>query len=367
MILTQTPLRVSLFGGGTDYPEWYENHGDGAVLGMAINQYCYVGVKPMPPGQLMLNADGESVPIRYRVQYSKVNDCASRGQIQHPAVRAALRHLDVDIPLEFHCFGDLPGRSGLGGSSAFCVGLLHALRTLLNKGYGAGELGWHLPRPVNVLDLAVEATYLEQKVIHETVGCQDQVLTAMGGMNLVEFHKGFAPAVTRVQAKAERIAELTNSLVLVFTGTMRDAHVMAAEQVKAAQSNSGATETEAFCTPRFALHQMATQAYEAKAVLEDESQSLSEIGRMLNEAWMLKRCVSNGLTSPTIDALYQKGLELGALGGKLLGAGGGGFMLFFVPPEGQTEFKSQISAPCVRFKVAEAGSRIIVKNGDLLM
>ena len=331
MILTQTPLRVSLFGGGTDYPEWFQEHG-GAVLGMAIDKYCYVGVKPMPPGQL--GADG--APLRYRVQYSKVDDCQRVEDIRHPAVRAAVRYFNTDQALEFHCFGDLPGRSGLGSSSSFTVGLLHALQHQLG-------LSNHVP----LLDLAREAIPFEQHVIREAVGCQDQIFAAVGGLRFITFDVTQTQVET-VSIPEDRLAELENSLVLVYSGSMRDAHLMAAQQVARVKQNTRL------------LLELQRQAHTGHMILTDPHFPLLGIGKLLDHTWWLKRELHPEISNPEIDALYHRGIRLGAVGGKLLGAGGGGFFLFFVPPECREAFEKSIGAPCVHFHVVHTGSRVIV-------
>lgn len=334
MILTATPLRVSLFGGGTDYPAWF-NEQPGAVLGMAIDKYCYVGVKRMPPGQL---TDGDK-GMRYRVQYSKVEDCQTVDEVRHPAVRGVLQHFQITDPLEFHCFSDLPGRSGLGGSSAFTVGLIHALRRLLNL--GGGEL-------LDPWLLATEATFLEQEVIREAVGCQDQVFAAHGGLLYITFSRE-GRTLRTLRLPAERLQELESSLILVYSGTMRDAHLMAAKQIAAIPGK------------HLELARMKALADYGMEVLLNHK-PLVEVGRMLNEAWHLKRSLCSEVTTNDVDALYKRGLELGALGGKLLGAGGGGYLLFFVPHEVQAGFLAGIGAPCVRFRIAHAGTRVVIEE-----
>lgn len=327
MILTQTPYRVSLFGGGTDYPAWF-NEFPGAVLGMAIDKYCYVGVKHMPPGQ----------NLRYRVQYSKVDDCQTAEEIKHPAVRGALRYFELDEALEFHCFGDLPGRSGLGGSSAFAVGLVHALKRLF-----AHRFEYQACDPWLLAD---EAIFLEQEIIRETVGCQDQVFAAHGGLRYITFNQE-GRTLRTLELQLERLQELESSLVLVYSGTMRDAHVMAAKQVAA------------FPHKHTVLGRMKAMADEGMEVLLNH-RPLTRIGEMLNEAWELKRALCPEVSTPEIDHLYEHGLRCGALGGKLLGAGGGGYMLFFVPIDEREAFLADIGAPCVFFRVAHAGTRVII-------
>lgn len=333
MILTQTPLRVSLFGGGSDYPEHFMAHG-GATLGMAVNKFVYVGVKNMPPGQI--GADG--APLRYRVQYSHVDDCQDGAQIKHPAVRAAIRYLSINEPTEFHTFADLPGRSGLGGSSAFAVGLLHAL--IRHRTGGS-------PDP---LDLAREAIAFEKHMIGEQVGFQDQCFSAVGGICHLRF--GPQSKVHRVSVGEDTADALARSMVLVYTGTMRDAHVMASSQVAEIGSHTKA------------LDYMTQQAFDAVQILH-RGGDLEEFGHMLRWAWEMKKQLAPGITSPAIDELYDRGLKCGASGGKLLGAGGGGFFLFWVPPRHMKRFTSEIAAPVVSLAPVSHGSRVVIDSGRM--
>jgi D-glycero-alpha-D-manno-heptose-7-phosphate kinase len=292
----------------------------------------------MPPGQLLPET---GAPLRYRVQYSKVDDCGERSQIKHPAVRGALEYLGTDIPLEFHCFGDLPGRSGLGGSSAFTVGLVHALRRLGLGGQSACSGEW---------EIANDAICIEQEVVKEAVGCQDQVLCAHGGLNYVSFPNSgdrYDRTIQRLVLPSERLEELCYSLVLVFSGTMRDAHEMAARQIAAIPDRTGV------------LERMREQAIEANRILLGNS-GLRRIGSLLNEAWQLKKSITSEVTTPQIDELYERGRALGAIGGKLLGAGGGGFMLFFVPPENRDDFTDRIGAPCESVRISKHGTTAII-------
>ena len=332
MILTRTPLRCSLLGGGSDYPAHFAHHG-GAVLGMAIDKYVYVGVKRVPPGQLMADKEtGEPVPIRFRVQYSKVDDCQTADEIRHPAVRAAIRYLGLENDrLEFTTFADLPGRAGLGGSSSFVVGCLHALLRL------KGER----PSPA---DLGREAIAFEQFAVREAVGMQDQIFAAFGGLNYVTF--GAQSSARAVDIPPERITEMENSLVLVYTGAMRDAHIIAAKQIEAIDQNADDLEW------------LALLAERGETLLRSRAHIIG-LGALLDHAWLYKRRFAD-VTSEDIDGLYRRGRRLGASGGKLLGAGGGGFMLFQVSPAERAEFEARINAPCVRFKVAQEGSRVLI-------
>ncbi len=334
MILTRTPLRVSLFGGGSDHPEHFLHHG-GAVLGMAIDKYVYIGVKRMPPGQV--GTDGSQ--IQYRVQYSHIDDCHRATDIQHPAVRAAVQYLAAfgyHEPLEFHCFADLPGRSGLGGSSSFVVGLLSALQAQ------------HSLQGDGPLCLAREALSFERHAIRETGGFQDQVFAAVGGIQYIAFNG--ETRITPIHLSPKRLDELERSLVLVYSGSMRDGHAMAAKQLQIAAQNMKL------------LCKMSSLAAVARDLLADEHEPLATIGEMLGMTWRLKRELHIEISTPDIDSLYARGLTLGALGGKLCGAGGGGFMLFFVPPEWRTYFEKYIGASCVSFKVARQGSHILVNE-----
>ena len=332
MILTRTPLRVSLFGGGPDYPAWFERH-EGAVLGMAIDKYVYVGVKRMPPGQSM----------KYRVQYSKVQDCMLVSEIKHPAVRGALEFLKVDHPLEFHIFADQPGRSGLGGSSAFVVGLLHALHRQLVPSRESLD-AWQL------VDAAI---MLERDVIKEAVGCQDQIFAAHGGLKFLTF-SDIGRTVRTLDLPGHIVRELEQRLVLVHTGTMRDAHEMAAKQI--------ALIEDGFNTA--VLTRLAEIAHEGlELLLEGTDRERLRLGQLLHEGWELKKRLHPEISSKAIDQLYLRGLDLGATGGKLLGAGGGGFMLFFVPStDDMLKLRRGIGTESVDFRIAWQGTHVLVNE-----
>lgn len=333
MILVRAPMRVSLFGGGSDHPEHFLTHG-GAVLGMAIDKYVYVGVKRMPPGQIGVGG----VPIRYRVQYSHVDDCVRADDVQHPAVRAALRYLaalGIDEPTEFHCFADLPGRSGLGGSSSFAVGLLRALQAHYRLACDGAE------------SLAREALSFERHLIQEAGGFQDQIFAALGGIQHIRF--GAGTEITPVTMVPERLQELERSLVLVYTGAMRDGHAMAAKQIDRVADNER-------------LLAQLTDLTDVAATAMRTGVNLHYIGSALDSAWRIKRRLHQDISSLEIDRLYSRGLSLGALGGKLCGAGGGGFMLFWVPVTERERFEREIGMPTVTFKVAPAGAQVLVNE-----
>lgn len=294
MIISRTPFRISLFGGGTDYPAWYRRHG-GAVIGTTINKYCYISVRRLPP----------FFEHRHRIVYSAIENVKEVDDIQHPAVRAVLHELRMRDGLEIHHDGDLPARSGLGSSSSFTVGLLHALRALQG-------------RMTTARQLADEALRIEQQVIGETVGSQDQIWAAYGGTNLITFRRDGSYQVTPLILPPERRRELQESMLLFFTGLSRYASAIAAKKI----ANFDKRERE--------LRAIRTLVDEAAAVVHSEHEPLAEIGTLLHESWQLKRALADGVSTPEIDEIYETGRAAGARGGKLLGAGGGGFFLFFV-------------------------------------
>ena len=336
MILTRTPLRVSLLGGGSDYPTHYIAHG-GSVLGLAIDKYVYVGVKRVPPGQLMAHPQTrEPVPIRFRIQYSRVDDCLTVDDIRHPAVRAAVKYLGMeDDRIEFHIFGDLPGRSGLGGSSTFVVGCLHALLRLKDP-----------LRAVTPMDLAREAIAFEQFYMREAVGSQDQLFAALGGMRYIKF--GPESHAHALRISWVRIERLTECLILVYTGLMRDAQPIAAAQIAEASVNAAALQT---------LSHLADEGF---AWMLSE-RPLARIAELIDASWGHKRQFA-GVNNQQINDLYDRGRKLGAIGGKLLGAGGGGFLMFYVPDHTRESFEAGIGAPLVRFGMAQRGSEVIINE-----
>jgi D-glycero-alpha-D-manno-heptose-7-phosphate kinase len=323
MIISRTPFRLSFFGGGTDYPGWYRKHG-GAVIATTINKYCYITARYLPP----------FFEHRYCVIYSKMEYVNTLEEIQHPAVREVIRFLQLDRGLEIHHDGDLPARSGMGSSSAFTVGLLHALHAL--KGQIASK---H--------QLATEAVHLEQDVLKETVGSQDQVMAAYGGVNHVSFLPNGEISVRPVTITAERMQELNSHLMLFYTGIKRTAE-------KVAQTYVADIETK-----KRQLRVMKDLVEEAIGVLNGVH-DLASFGELMHEAWQAKRSLSATVSNPEVDDLYDRARKAGALGGKLTGAGGGGFFLLFVPPARQGEVKEKLEGLIhVPFKFEYSGSQII--------
>ena len=324
MIISRTPFRISFFGGGTDYPTWYRTHG-GSVLATTINKYCYISCRYLPP----------FFEHRIRVVYSKIENCQHPDEINHPAVRETLRHLKIDRGVEIHHDGDLPARSGMGSSSAFTVGLLNALYAL--KG--------HIP---TVQQLAAESIYIEQELLREAVGCQDQVLASYGGFNHVVFGQGGDIAVRPVTLTSDRINELNSHLMLFFTGVSRTASEIAQSYVQDLESKERAMRT---------LGEMVQEGIDILSGQAD----LEQFGRLLHEGWLLKRSLSARISNDYIEQLYNEAQSAGAVGGKILGAGGGGFMLLFVRPRDQHRVRERLRHLIyVPFRFEFSGSRIIL-------
>lgn len=324
MIISRTPVRISFFGGGTDYPAWYTAHG-GAVLSTTIDKYAYLTCRYLPP----------FFEHRSRIVYSNIELVRHISEIQHPAVRESLRHLKVDEGVEIHYDGDLPARTGVGSSSAFTVGLLHSLYAMQGK----------MPSKAQ---LARDAIYVEQTLIGDSVGAQDQVAAAHGGLNRITFHPGGDFDVQPVILDPRRLAEFQSHLLLVFTGFQRNATDIAAAQVAATPHKVSE------------LRLMREMVDEGLRILTDGG-DLAEFGALLHQGWQLKRSLTNAVSTPAIDEIYAAALSAGAIGGKLLGAGGGGFALFFVRPEQQSAVLQRLGGLThVPFKFDNGGSQIIV-------
>jgi len=325
MIITRTPLRVSFFGGGTDYPVWYRENG-GSVLSTTIDKCCYITCRWLPP----------FFEYHSRILYSKFENVSANIDIQHPSVRGCLQFLGIEEGIEIHHIADLPARAGLGTSSAFTVGLLLGLYALRNQ-----------MRDKHAL--AADAIHVEQELLQEAVGAQDQVSAAYGGFNRIHFHADGTLEVKRALAAPSRLAELEQHLALYFTGFARTASEIAQEQIRMTSSR------------KQELDSMLQLVDEAEAIITSPSRSLDEFGRLLHEGWQIKRSLSQKITNANIDEIYEAGLDAGALGGKLLGAGGGGFMLFFVPPQRRAALRERLKKLlCVPFAFSSKGSQVVV-------
>lgn len=325
MIITRTPFRISFFGGGTDYPAWYQEHG-GSVLATTINKYCYISLRHLPP----------FFEHKHRIVYSRIENVREISEIEHPAVRAIFDWAKVDAGLEIHHDGDLPARSGLGSSSSFTVGLVHALNALHGR-YTSKE------------QLASDAINIEQNIIKENVGSQDQISAAFGGLNKIDFHRNGTFDVSPIVISPKRLDELQSHLMLCFTGFSR----IASEVAKSKIDNMKNREKE--------LKRMNEMVNEAIILLQDPSTLIDEFGRLLDASWQFKRTLSDRVSTPEIDQIYEQAMQAGAVGGKLLGAGGGGFLLLCVRPENQAQVRDKLDKLIhVPFKLDNSGSRVVM-------
>jgi D-glycero-alpha-D-manno-heptose-7-phosphate kinase len=296
------------------------------VLSTTIDKCCYITCRNLPP----------FFEYHSRVSYSKVENVVSNHSIEHPSVRACLQFLKIDDGVEIHHVADLPARTGLGTSSAFTVGLLLALYALKNQ-----------MRDKHAL--AADAIYVEQELLKEAVGAQDQVSAAHGGFNRISFHVDDTIEVKRVLTAQSRLFELQQHLALYFTGFSRIASEIAKEQIRVTPQKKKELDT---------MFQMVN---EAEAIVASSSRTLDEFGRLLNESWKVKRSLTQNISSSDIDDIYEAGLSAGALGGKLLGAGGGGFMLFFIPPERREALRARLKTLlCVPVAFSNRGSQVVV-------
>lgn len=323
MIISRTPFRISFFGGGTDYPVWFREHG-GAVLATTIDKYCYISCRYLPP----------FFEHRTRIAYSRIEQAKTNAEIEHPAVRGVLQYLNISHGLEIHHDGDLPARTGLGSSSSFTVGLLHSLYALQHTMPSKSEL-------------AHAAIHVEQEVLQEAVGCQDQVLAAHGGLCRVNFFQNGEIGYTPIVMKPDRLAAFQDHLLLYFTGFSRTASEIAKEQIERTKHR------------RVELFAMVQMVQEGVSILTGD-RDLSEFGDLLHEAWMVKRRLTSKITTPMIDEIYEAAKGAGAFGGKLLGAGGGGFMLFFARPETHARIRAALPGLLqVPFRFEGLGSQIV--------
>ena len=327
IVSVRTPLRVSLFGGGSDYPAYFKRF-PGSVLGFAIDKYVYINA-------LSLSA---AVDYRFRVSYSKVETVESTREIEHPVVRAVLQNYQWDQPTDFSIQSDLPAAAGLGSSSAFTVSMINLMSHLTAT-------------PRTRMELAREAIHTEQVLLAENVGIQDQLHTCFGGINRFDFH-GNAIRVTPIDIAGKDLRRLSAWMILVFTGIKRRATQVATEQVSRIEEKAVDVE----------LRSILDLVDEGQKVLEDVSrrdEAPVRLGQLLDETWRIKRQLSTSISTLAIDELYTSCLQHGAVGGKLCGAGGGGFLLMMVPPERRAAFETAVGPRrCLRFQVDMMGTRL---------
>jgi D-glycero-alpha-D-manno-heptose-7-phosphate kinase len=324
MIITKTPLRVSFFGGGTDFPEYFSRNG-GAVLGTAIDKYVYLSVMRFP---------SELFDYTVRLAYRKVECVSDVAKIEHAPFREILRHCGIEKNVEINVAADLPSFSGLGTSSSFTVGLIKALNA-------------YEGRHISALELATQAIKIEREVLHEAVGCQDQTFAAFGGFNVIQFSGPDRINVERVVIGHDRLTELDGCLMMFFTGLTRRAQEVEKSKLK----NLAAIQES--------LGRMLRLVDEAHALLTS-NRSLSEFGILLDRTWKEKRSLDAAVSNPQIDHMYDVAMKAGALGGKLLGAGGGGFLLFYVPIERQPRVRAALADYHeIEFSINAPGSSVI--------
>ena len=325
MIITRTPFRISFFGGGTDYPPWFREYG-GSVLATTIDKYCYISCRKLP----------QFFEHKHRIVYSRIENVSSISEIEHPAVRAVMAWKEVSDGIEIHHDGDLPARSGLGSSSSFTVGLIHALWAMDGKRSSKKQL-------------AASAIHVEQNVIGENVGSQDQISAAYGGFNRVDFHRDDTFTVEPVIFLEGRKSLLESHLMLCFTGFSR----IASEIAKSKIDNIKSRERELF-----KMHEMVGEGID---ILQDLNRPIDDFGRLLHEGWQYKRSLSDKVSSPAIDQIYETAIKAGAIGGKILGAGGGGFLLLFAHPEKQQTIRGALpNLIHVPFKFENSGTRVVL-------
>lgn len=321
MIITKTPFRMSFFGGGTDIPEYFNNN-RGSVISTTFDKYVYVTVRHLP----------RFFEYTTEIEYSRQERVTNVDDIQHPMVRNAMKYLDMH-ELHISYDADLPSRTGLGTSSTFAVGLLNAFYSLKGK-YASKE------------QLAKDAIHVERVICNEAGGWQDQIAASYGGFNRIDFENGEF-RVTPLIISPERKKALDENLMLFFTGFTR----FSADIQESTKSSLADNEDR--------LNQILSLVDEAQDILVNKERDLDDFGRLLDVTWRLKKGVSNQITSDSIDELYDKGIKAGALGGKLLGAGGGGFLLFYVPKKKQKAVRRALRLMEVPFQFENNGTRVV--------
>ena len=325
MIVSKTPYRISFFGGGTDYPSWFKDH-KGKILSTTIDKFVYLTVRKLPP----------YFNYKHRVVWSKVENVNNFKEIQHNVVREMLKYYKIKNGLEIHYQGDIPARTGMGSSSSFVVGLMNTL---------------HCQKKIKIskLDLAKKCIFFEQKILNEVVGIQDQISASFGGFNKISIEKNGSFKINKIKID-NKIKNFNQNLLLLFTGIHRTANEIAGQYVSDLRRKK-----------IFEMREINSQVEEAEGLLKKNE--FDNFGKLLNEGWKLKKSLSKVISNRRIDDLYNFAIKNGALGGKLLGAGGGGFMLIYMPHYKQKKFlkkiKKVISAP---FNFTNQGSEIILNN-----
>ncbi len=332
MIIVRSPLRVSFFGGGTDHPAWFNTGENGAVLSTTINKYIYVQLRRLPA----------VFDFNYRIAWGLLEEVKTINEIKHPVVREVLRHyVSEDCGYEIIYNADLPSKTGLGSSSAFTVSLLHAF---------FGNQG----KLCSKAFLAQEAIFVEQQLLKETVGCQDQIAAAYGGLNRINFQSGGKYTVTPVRIPGQRVKMLEDSLMMFFTGFTRSAETIEQQKIKNYPDRTAE------------LRSIYDMVSEGESILMNADAPMSSFGELLHQAWSQKRKLDESVTNSYIDESYDAARKAGAIGCKLLGAGGGGFLLLFVPPERQAAVVTALDKLIhVPFRMERDGTSNVLYNPDL--
>jgi D-glycero-alpha-D-manno-heptose-7-phosphate kinase len=326
MIISKTPYRISFFGGGSDYPQWYNEFG-GEVISATINKYLYITCRELP----------YFFRHKYRIVYSKIEEVNKIKKIKHKVVKFALIKKKIKKNLEIHYDGDLPSRSGMGSSSSFIVGLLNVLNELNNT-------------KSNKLSLAIESVNFEQKILKECVGSQDQVACAVGGLNIIQFNKNNNFFIKSLDKNINFKKKLNQNLILLYTGQQRFAQGIAKKFINKITT-----------TKKNEIKNILDCVKTAKSFIK--ANQVNEFGKLLDESWKIKKKLDKNITNSFIDEIYIKAKIHGALGGKILGAGGGGFFLFYVPIDKQKFFLNKMNYLVnIPFKFETSGSQIILNN-----
>lgn len=326
MIISKTPFRLSLFGGGTDFPSYYLKNG-GCVIGGSINKYCYVTARYLP----------NVFNYKHRIVWSKNETVNKINDIFHPTVRSVFNLMNIQKGLEIHYQGDLQKNSGLGTSSSFCVGLFNALYNLENK-------------QISNKNLALKAIHVEQKILKENCGSQDQIWAAYGGFNIIKFNKNGNFSVNKIKQSNDRIRNLEQNMFLVYTGLNRYSDNIEKDKIRNIDKNLNHLDKIKDITYSFIKHL-------------DSDLSIDICASLMNEYWNIKKQLSKKVTNSYINEIYKEGIKNGALGGKIIGSGGGGFLLFCCKKNNQKKFlKGFKKLSIIKFKFTNSGSEIIFKK-----
>ena len=326
MIISKTPFRLSLFGGGTDFPSYYLKNG-GCVIGGTINKYCYVTARYLP----------NVFDFKHRIVWSRNETVKNYNEIIHPTVRSVFKFMKIKKGLELHYQADLQKNSGLGTSSSFCVGLFNALYSLRNN-------------KVSKKKLALDSIHIEQKMLKENCGSQDQIWASFGGFKIINFKKNGSFIVNKVNISKKGIRSLDQNMFLVYTGINRFSNNIEKDKIKNLDKNFSNLDKIKSITETFIKKTIS-------------GMSIDQCGSLMNEYWNLKKMLSNKVSNPYINELYKEGINNGALGGKIIGSGGGGFLLFCCKKSNQKKFINGFKKlPIIRFKFTDKGSEIIFKD-----